>query len=97
MRIAREYAAVLPENGHESAFVRSDRLVKFLEILGSDRCDDGTEEFAGRSADAACDNKEPAAGGAASYPQETGRLIVQPKIRGEVSIREIRGPSRPAT
>ena len=98
MRIAREYGAVLPENGDESALVRSDRLVKFFEILGSDRCDDGAEEFAGRSTDAACDKNEPAAGVAAFYrrPQETGRLVVQPKIGDEVAIGEIGGRTGPA-
>jgi len=76
--IAREYGAVPPENGYQSTFVRNDRLVKFFEIFGSDRCDNRTEELGVGPADAAGDKNEPAAGVAALNRclQKTGRVIV---------------------
>src|ERR1700720_3122913 len=96
-RITREDGAVPPQNRDRSQLGQSDRLVKFFEIIGPDRCDDGPEKLAARSADTARDNDRPPAVRAVLYrhPQETGRLVVQPKIGDEVVIREIGAPNPP--
>ena len=95
--ITRDDRAVLPQNRDRPQLRQSDRLVKFFEILGPDRCDDRTEKLAARSADTARDDDRRPAVGTVLYrhPQETGRLVVQPKIRDKVAIREVGGRNRP--